>query len=155
MNETSDTLHLPPDAARTEYEASQLKSLPLDERKDRVRRALSAAFDELADPGEGSGQLVISRYARDDLGVIAKAYGEAYARDVRRYIDALAKGDHRLISRRYTRGRKAFWRFRTLYHDIYFLKQGGSIAVGRILIPYFMRPDKGQPGMAPRPPRLS
>ena len=28
---------------------------------------------------------------------------------------------------------------------------GDGIAVARVLVPYFMRPDKGQPAKAPRP----
>ncbi|MCB1509288.1 MAG: hypothetical protein KDJ36_00160 [Hyphomicrobiaceae bacterium] len=146
---------LPRDAARTEDEVGRLKILPLDERKDRVTRALSAGFDEVAELDNCASNLTISRHAYEDLAAIAAAYGNGYAEDVRRYIDALAAGDARVISRRYTRHERVFWRFRAAHHDIYFLRHGEAIGVARILVPYFMRPDKGQPAKAPRPPRLT
>ena len=118
----------------------------------RLSRAILLAGFQDAEASTQGEKVALSRQANNDLSAIAQAYGEAYAQDVTAYVRMIADGKG--ISRRYSRDGFEFRRFRTQKHDIYFRYHGDGIAVARVLVPYFMRPDKGQPAKAPRPPRV-
>ena len=137
-----------PRAAPTDEQQSQWNALIPEERNRRFAAILLAGFHDAQAMGQG-GKVALSRQAEDDLSEIAQTYGEAEAQTVQAYIQMIADGEG--ISRRYSRDGFAFWRFRTRKHDIYFRYRGDGIAVARVLVPYFMRPDKGQPAKAPRP----
>lgn len=144
--------HILPRAAPTDEQRSQWNALIPEERKRRFAAILMAGFNDAEASTQGE-KVALSRQAHDDLSAIAQAHGEAEALAVTAYAGMIAAGKG--ISRRYTRDGFEFWRFRTQKHDIYFRHCGEGIAVARVLVPYFMRPDNGQPGKAPRPPRLS
>ena len=140
-----------PRAAPGDAERNRWNALTPAERSTRFAAILAEGFAD-AETAALCGRVALSRQAEDDLRQIAQAYGEADARAARAYIDMIADGKG--ISRRYSRDGFAFWRFRTRKHDIYFRYRSDGIAVACVLVPHFMRPDKGQPAKAPLPPRL-
>ncbi|MCB1451365.1 MAG: type II toxin-antitoxin system RelE/ParE family toxin [Nitratireductor sp.] len=140
-----------PRAAPTDEQQSRWNALVPEERTKRFAAILLAGFQDAEASTQGE-KVALSRQANNDLSAIAQAYGEAYAQDVTAYVRMIADGKG--ISRRYSRDGFEFRRFRTQKHDIYFRYHGDGIAVARVLVPYFMRPDKGQPAKAPRPPRV-
>ena len=141
-----------PRAAPTDEQRSQWNALIPEERNKRFAVILAEGFED-AEASEKDEKVALSRQAHDDLSAIAQAHGEAEVLAVTAYARMIAAGKG--TSRRYSRDGFEFRRFRTQKHDIYFRYRGEGIAVARVLVPYFMRPDKGQPAKAPRPPRIN